>query len=387
MVPFILSLLYRIGFAGLLVISFLIISGTSYSFAKDKPKPIVWATYGLTSTGYAQSLVLKDMLETSLGVSITVQPEQNGLGRQTSLKNKRADYCFCGTPGFFAQEGLSDYGLPEWGPQPLRTVMMAKASTGLGVATAKTARIRTLKDLKGRKIAWIDNSDEANISMMGLLKFAGLTKNQVNWVEFPSLKEATEAIVGNKIDGAFMPTSSPYAQKIANSKRGLFWPSLPQSDQKAWWRLKSESPYLTTSSQHTGVELSGWQGASTPFPILMTLSDKNIEQVYLLTRTLVENFDQFQGKAKGIDGWNMAAQNLSWVIPYHEGAIKYYREIGFWNDAHDAHNDNLILRQKILSLAWSDYLSSDPEEDAFVEGWSKARLEALDFAGLTYQLN
>ncbi len=144
---------------------------------------------------------------------------------------------------------------------------------------------------------------------------------------------------------------------------------------------------MTSSSVSAGITPKGWQGASYPFPIMLSRPDQESDKVYQLAKSLVENFDQFQDKAIGASGWNMAAQDFSWVIPFHEGAIKYYREIGFWLDAHDAHNNNLILRQQVLRSAWEAYLAMEPDEDNFVSGWEAARAEALNIAGLQYQLN
>ena len=357
------------------------------SHADETPDKMIWATYGLTSTAYVQSVILAQMLEDSLGIAVALQPKQNALARQSSLKSGQAGYCACGVTGFFAQEALSDYAQPNWGPQPLRTILMSRGSFGLGVATAKTARIRTLTDLKGRKIAWINNSDEANYGMLGALKFAGLTRDQVIWVEFPNMNEATEALLNNKIDAGFMPTTSPHARKLAASPRGIFWPSLPRTDLIAWWRLKSVAPYITAASNITGAPRPDWQGARTPFPILMTTSKQERDQVYSLTKAIIENYELFKDGAKGVEGWHIYAQDFSWVIPYHDGAIKYFRESGFWTDEHDAHNDNLILRQNVLSAAWASYLETQPEDDNFVAGWKIARSEALDLAGLQFQLN
>lgn len=357
-------------------------------YADDKAEPIIWATYGLTSTAYTQSLVLARMLETSLKTTVSLQPKQNTIARQMALKSGQAGYCICGVTGFFAQEGLSEYGLQSWGPQPLRTILMARGSFGLGVATAKSARIRSLADLKGRKVAWIGNADEANYGMIGALKFAGLTRDQVNWVEFPSMKEATEALLNNKIDASFMTTTSPYAAALAASPRGIFWPSLPQSDLMGWWRLKSATPYITAADPYLiQTSLQGWQGASHPFPLLMTTSQQSLDQVYDLTKSIIENYEQFKDGARGADGWHIYAQDLNWVIPYHDGAIKYFRELGLWNEENDAYNDGLIYRQNILSAAWKAYVETEPEKEAFAAGWKTARSDALEQAGLQFQLN
>lgn len=76
-------------------------------------------------------------------------------------------------------------------------------------------------------------------------------------------------------------------------------------------------------------------------------------------------------------------QNFTWVVPYHDGAIRAFKEKGVWSDAAQKHNDGLIARQKVMMDAWKAYRGSAPSDDkAFAEGWLKARAAALRKAGM-----
>ena len=86
----------------------------------------------------------------------------------------------------------------------------------------------------------------------------------------------------------------------------------------------------------------------------------------------------------GVDGFELKRQNLTWVLPYHEGTVKAFREAGVWKAEHEAHNQALLKRQQVLADAWSAYLKSNPSDDkaAFGKGWLAARAAALRKAGL-----
>ena len=50
-----------------------------------------------------------------------------------------------------------------------------------------------------------------------------------------------------------------------------------------------------------------------------------------------------------------SAQNLTWVIPYHEGTVKALKEAGVWKAEHEAHNQKLVKRQDTLAAAWAAF--------------------------------
>ena len=67
------------------------------------------------------------------------------------------------------------------------------------------------------------------------------------------------------------------------------------------------------------------------------------------------------------------------MAPYHEGAIRYYTEVGVWSDEAQAHNDNLIARQGALMAAWEELKAEAP--DNWEEAWDAKRRSALEAGG------
>jgi hypothetical protein len=98
---------------------------------------------------------------------------------------------------------------------------------------------------------------------------------------------------------------------------------------------------------------------------------------------MVETFDLYKSAAPGNSGWDVKRQNFAWVIPYHEGAIRYWTEAGLWKAEHQTHNDKLLVRQRVLATTWADVTRGAHTDDkAFVQAWMKARADALVKAGL-----
>ena len=87
--------------------------------------------------------------------------------------------------------------------------------------------------------------------------------------------------------------------------------------------------------------------------------------------------------APGADGLELKRQNLTWVLPYHPGAVKALKEAGAWTPEAEAHNAMLLKRQPTLTAAWKAYADSGPaDKDAFYKAWMVKRKQALDAVGL-----
>jgi len=122
------------------------------------------------------------------------------------------------------------------------------------------------------------------------------------------------------------------------------------------------------------------ESATYPYPVLMSYASQQADLVYNMTKAMVLLFDKYKDAAPGNSGWDAKRQNFAWAIPYHDGAIRYWKEAGMWKPEHQAHNDRLIERQKALAQARAS-VKKGGDEKAFAAAWQKARAEGLKKAG------
>ena len=78
----------------------------------------------------------------------------------------------------------------------------------------------------------------------------------------------------------------------------------------------------------------------------------------------------------------MERQIFDWIVPYHDGAVRYFKEIGVWNEEHERHNFSLIKRQEVLGVAWDEFIKNDIADESFYDEWMRARFVALNEAGM-----
>jgi TRAP transporter TAXI family solute receptor len=351
------------------------------------PETLTWTAYDVGSGGYNQAVAIGNALKNKLGVNLRVLPGKNDVSRTVPLREGKVQFSANGVGGsYLAQEGVYEFGAKEWGPQPVRALIINNSDQLLSIVTAKDANILTPKDLKGKRVAWVVGAPSLNQNITAMLAFAGLTWADVKKVEFGGFGQAMEGIIANQVDAAFSSSISGQVFKIAASPRGLRYPVFAHSDKEGWARMKKVAPFFVPTFGAEGAQLSSEnkvESASYPYPVLMAYKAVDPELAYSMTKAMVELFDEYKAGAPGNAGWDVKRQVFDWVIPVHDGAIKYFKEKGLWKPEHDTHNAALIKRQEVLAAAWAGYKKgASDDEKAFAQGWMKARAEALTKAGM-----
>ncbi|MGD9867722.1 MAG: TAXI family TRAP transporter solute-binding subunit [Hyphomicrobiales bacterium] len=348
------------------------------------PENMTWTAYDTGTTGYNQSVAIGKALKDKYNVTLRVVPGKNDVSRLTPVKAGKIEYSANGIATFFASEGIFEFADREWGPMPVRLLMSASGSSGLSVAVAADKGIKTYADLKGKRVAYVRGGDALNVGIEGMLACGGLTWKDVEKVEFSGYGQAWEGMVNDQVDAMFASTLSGPTKKLEASPRGIYWPPTPHKDKACWDGIAKIAPYFVPNMITSGTGISKekpYEGPAYPYPILMTLDGRDKNEVYSLTRALVEEYDSYSQAEPAAKGWALKNQILDWVVPYHEGAIAYFKEAGVWKAEHQAHNDKLVKRQKVLGEAWAA-MDKTLEGDAFKAKWMEVRAAALEKAGL-----
>jgi TRAP transporter TAXI family solute receptor len=375
--------------ATLLLSLFASLSVTSLSQAQpsepELPRQMAWTAYNLGSTGYNQAVAIGAMLRDKYNVTLRVIPGQNDVSRLLPLKSGRVDFTANGVATYFAQEGMFQFANPEWGPQPLRLLMTSNGLSNQAVAVAADTGITSFAELRGRRVPYVRAAPALNVSMEAYLACGGLTWDDVVRVDFPGYDAKWNGVINGDVEVAFGTTVSGPPFRLEASPRGINWLPAPHDDAGCWERMLAVGPYFTKHIATRGASISDdnpHEAGTYPYPLLTTLASQDSDFVYSLTRVINENYDEFKDSDPGAIGWALESQVFNWVVPYHEGAVNYWREIGVWTDAIEAHNQSLIRRQEVLISAWDEMTGRGiRDQDQFVEAWTLLRAERLEEAG------
>lgn len=352
------------------------------------PASLTATAYDTGSSGFNIAVAVGKMMKERNASDLRVLPGGNDIARLAPLKAGRAQFSAMGVGGYFAQEGVFEFGVKEWGPQALQLMLASTSCNGLSLGVAKDTGVKEVKDLRGKRVGFVVGSPALNQNALAVLAYGGLTQADVRIVEFSSYGAMWKGMVNNEADAAFASTISGQAREVDASPRGLIWPPTPADDKAAWARVNKVGPYFYPHKTECG---AGGLSKDTPvvmpaypYPIFMAYNTQPAELIQGITQSMIANYADYKDGAPGADGLELKRQNLSWVLPYHEGAVLALKAAGVWTAAAQAHNDLLLKRQATLATAWADFNKASPpdDKDAFYKGWMAKRKDALSKAGL-----
>lgn len=344
-------------------------------------RTMAWSAYNLGTTGYNQAVAIGKVLKDHYDVNLRVVPGKNDVSRLLPLVRKRVQFSANGIATYFAQEGVFQFAADKWGPLPLRLVMMSYGDSNQALGVAADLGINSYADLRGKRVPYVRGAPAINIPTQAFLACGGLTWDDVKRVDFPGYAAMWTGAVNGQVDAAYANTVSGPTRKLEASPRGIFWPKAPHADKGCWARMNAVTPFFTPHMATRGAAISAespHEGATYPYPLLITLAEQDTNLVHDLAKVIHKHYDEYKNADPGGIGWALDRQVFKWEVPFHDGAIKYFKSIGAWGQEEDEHNDGLLARQAILADAWQKHRSASGDDKA----WYRRRAHALTQAGL-----
>ncbi|MEE8244546.1 MAG: TAXI family TRAP transporter solute-binding subunit [Pseudomonadales bacterium] len=353
--------------------------------AEGLPRTLAWTAYNLGTTGYNQAVAIGMVLKRHYDVSLRVVPGKNDVSRLLPLVRGRVHLSANGIATYFAQEGVFQFAAPVWGPIPVRMVFTSNGEGNQALAVAADTGITQYSELKGRRVPYVRGAPSLNVNTEAMLACGGLGWQDVERVDFPGYNAMWTGIVNDHVDAAFAATVSGPTRKLEASPRGIFWPPVPHDDAACWQRMMLVAPYFSKHIGTRGAQMSVDQpheGVTYPYPLLIGLDHTDETLVYEMARVIHRHYDEFKDADPGAIGWALDRQLKQWVVPWHQGTVRYFRELGVWSAADEAHNQRLLERQSVLQAAWDEHIGvEDEESDEFQSAWQVSRVAALEAAG------
>jgi TRAP transporter TAXI family solute receptor len=321
-----------------------------------KPDSYITGAHELGTTGHLLvSLFAETMIE-KLGIPARVIPISTYLGRAYMSRLGQTHTTIDTSAGtLFLQEGLFEYSGYDWGPQPVRYLHLAQ-HVGWGLAVNADSDIYTAEDLKGKTFGY-HGSAAVNMTTKAMMAFFNLTEADVKIVHNPSSPGVWRSQIEGKIDTSFWNVVAALSYEL-EATRGIRWIPMPADDKEGWARARKVIPCgPRTVYNGAGITPDNPAECGTfAYPCLVAYDILDPDIAYWITKASIELYDDYAKKHDSMrDDWTVEAHWALWEstnTPLHEGAIRYFKEAGMWNDEREKMQQANLKHQADLKALW-----------------------------------
>ncbi len=208
----------------------------------------------------------------------------------------------------------------------LRVIMSLYPET-IQIVALKKSNIKTVFDLKGKKVAVGDKGSGTEIDARTILSLHGITYDDIE-EQYMSFAEAADALKDERIDALFttagIPTSS--IVELATTKEITLVEITPDKIQELVQKVPYYSLFKIPKDTYKGMD----KDVTTVTCLAQWVCDESLdaEVVYHIVKAVFDHkadLEKVHAKGKDISPEN-AVKGVA--IPFHPGAEKYFKELG-----------------------------------------------------------
>ena len=245
-----------------------------------------------------------------------------------------------GIDSYLAYRGLPPYSEPM---DRLRAVGVAFPLPIMYMVRADSGLTR-IEDLRGKRVVIAFRSNAALEQLhTAILATGGLTPEDVTPVVVAGLPDAMRMLTEGRADAVPTGLDTALAIQVHSSiPGGIRYLTMGEDEAKLPAGMTGAVPVTATP----GAASVGLEGPTRVAGVLDFLnSSTNVPEdvVYRVIKAIHENWDQL--RREYVQLANQPADAIAPADvnhPYHDGAIRYYREVGLWTDAHEQNQARLL---------------------------------------------
>ena len=248
-----------------------------------------------------------------------------GTAQNLALLGKgEAEVIFADGLYFFAYEGKGTF---EGKPMKELRGLVPLYAEPIHFLVAKGSNIKSIQDLKGKRVSVGAVGSGTEVTVRTLLKVAGLDPDKDIKPENLGLSDTAGAFADKNIDAALTVGALGIAGVVEITTLGTAeFRDIP-ADIVA--KLGKELPYYLPFD----IPANTYKGQTKPvkalasWNVLITTEKLGDEDAYKMTKSLYEHKQDILNISTRLA--SMSPENLKYIqVPLHKGALKYYKEIG-----------------------------------------------------------
>jgi len=171
-----------------------------------------------------------------------------------------------------------------------------------------------------------------------MLEIGGLKASDVVQVRFSNLNDGVRAVAEGKVDSSISALGIGLVEEV-NAMELIRFISLPNTEQ-ANKVLARYGAGIVKSDPTAGVK---GDTHVIGYPLELVSSTKVSEKtVYTMVKAWWDNLAELQTLHPLFKKWTKEHQALTnFTVPYHPGAIKFYKEVGVWTAKQEARSKEI----------------------------------------------
>jgi hypothetical protein len=336
-----------LGIMGLSVVVVMMILGGP-AWAKDPalPKNVAIGAPSIGSAPYVVSVGIADFISKYAGMNAVAEVAGGADAIARLLRDDRVQLAMLNSFSAahvykgdlqFANERRAPVRAILWGNSSLRQPVVREASGIKAISDFAGKRI-----LAGRKVAV-----DTEIVFDALMKIYGVNPGSVKEIPYSKPKEIMDALKTGTADGAIWAASAPnpLILELQETVKLRF----PTVSKDKWDALLKELgpaffmetlPVNTYKNQPEDIYVPSIQMGFS------TLRDFPEEAAYQVLKAVLGHFDEFKLIHPTARDWTPQNTLNQFCVPFHPGAIRYYKEIGLWKSEHEKRQQAVLALEK-----------------------------------------
>jgi TRAP transporter TAXI family solute receptor len=284
------------------------------------------------SSNYALGNALGKVLTDEAGLRARVVPFGGGQQFLPMINNKELELAIpSGSDALFAYQGKQTYeGKPNTNLRAIATVFPYY----IGWYVKKDSPYQKLADLKGKKmpIGFTANAAQRTVFLAGFAA-EGVKESDFDGVPVAHVVRAADDFMQGKIEASTFAIGSGKMTEVDTKVGGIRWLNMTDTPE-AEKRLKEIMPTAYVETLKPAPNLTG---ILAPTPVIfenylvLTGSQLSDDAAYKIAKVLYEDREKLAAIAKPWGRYDPAKLTDDRGIPFHPGAIKFYKEKGIWS--------------------------------------------------------
>lgn len=295
-------------------------------FARAQTKFIAVLTGGQSGVYYPLGVALSQLYGRVLpDAKVTVQSTKASAENLNLLQAGRGEIAFSlGDALSDAWKGDKEAGFTT----PLKKLRAVAGiyANYIQIVASGDSGIKTLADLKGKRISVGAPKSGTELNARAILKAAGLSYSDFAKVEYLAFGESVELMKNRQLDATLQSAGLGVAsiRDLAASIPIRIVPIPAEVVDKV-----GDAAY-----QAAVIPANTYTGETTDTP---TVAIKNFlvsrqgvpdDEVYAMTKVMFDNLPQLASAHNAAKGITKAGATTGTIVPFHPGAERYYREVG-----------------------------------------------------------